>query len=78
MWAAGHMESTVECLWIQTAGDTIRLTVPLSFWRKQLYYRQIPVVSFALLLVEAEKHAGAISGSLFQLQKDTSKHGACI
>jgi hypothetical protein len=47
------MESAVGCLWIQTAGATIGLTVPLSFWRKQLYYRQIPVVSFALLFVEA-------------------------
>ena len=78
MWAAGHMESAVGCLRIQNARDTIRLTAPLSFWIKQLYYRQIHVVSFALLLAEAENHADAISGSLFQLQKDTSEHGAYI
>jgi hypothetical protein len=35
-----------------------------------------PVISFALLLVEAEKNAEAISGSLFELQKDISEHGA--
>jgi len=37
-----------------------------------------PVVSFALLLVEPETLADAISGSLFQLQKGISEHGACI
>jgi hypothetical protein len=72
------MESAVGRLWVQTAGAAIRLRAPLSYWRKQLYYRQIPVISFALHLVEAEKRADAFSGSLFQLQKDTSEHGACI
>lgn len=54
MWAVGHMESAVGCLWMQTAGATIRMTAPLLCWRKQLYYRQIPVLSFALLPVEVD------------------------
>jgi hypothetical protein len=72
------MESAIGCLWILTVGAIIRLTAPLLRWRKQLYFRQIPVVYFALLLVEAEARPDAALRSLFQLQEDTREQGAFI